>query len=833
MSRPPFQPALLWPAFHGTVLLALTLRPSPFRRLLFLPISALTVYVARSTTGTFLGDYTIGCAWWGYFWQASDYILVAEPQRELVKLEQRKQDSPPPPPIETQSVFERLRWALSLWLSPRGVGWSHEPTSVLAPAPARGTSRLRFLLGTQLPRGLALLIIHDAANLYTRANALFRAAGGPWESRGWGVRAGMALTFGASGWTGLALAWTAISVVAVAVGLSKPEEWPPLFGGPREAYSVRRFWGRAWHQLLRRQVSSHGKFLSKRVLGLQPGTNASSYTQLYTAFLISGLLHYAAEVYALDFWHGGALHFFLAQAVAITVEDFVKYLGRRAGLGPRSRAVRYLGYLWVTAWFTLSVPWWMNPLARAGMFEQPAELMLRPRKPSITRIVATAWTALHPSCRLQTDFITHAPTHPPDGYDLDPGMSTNVLGVLVIARAGDHHTQPDAEEPSARRHSVVGTVRPPLPPPTPPRDGSVEHRQSDAHHLGADLRARYFSPSSRTTIRGLESHPLVAPRELQVLATQGGGGFESAMALLQGLFPPSKRNCVDLANGTVVRSPLGGYQYVPVETIEPGNDGSLEPWRECPIHEFMQDQLTFNQTFAYRLPPTYMAQARALADWHENAVFSDTRADGIGNIAGRTMMPTITDALQRMAAARDPLKFVAIETTYQPLISLFHQMDMTAVYPELAALRACSSGVAASLRLNKRQNVAANFGASLVIELRRGPPPESLDFVRFRWRNGTEDEDGWRTLRAFGHKRDVPLYEFIYRASIPAISNHKRWARACGVRANARSSDLQGELGTAVQGVFWLDLLGGVLALFLLLLGCGLVFARKRCSERM
>ncbi|CAK5276342.1 unnamed protein product [Mycena citricolor] len=199
------------------------------------------VYVARSTTGTFLGDYTIGCAWWGYFWQASDYILVAEPQRELVKLEQRKQDSPPPPPIETQSVFERLRWALSLWLSPRCVGWSHESTSVLAPAPAPGTSRLRFLLGTQLPRGLALLLIHDAANLYTRVNPLFRAAGGPWESRGWGVRAGMALTFGASGWTGLALAWMAISVFAVGVGLSKPEEWPPLFGGPGEAYSVRRF----------------------------------------------------------------------------------------------------------------------------------------------------------------------------------------------------------------------------------------------------------------------------------------------------------------------------------------------------------------------------------------------------------------------------------------------------------------------------------------------------------------------------------------------------------------------------------------------------------------
>ena len=80
--------------------------------------------------------------------------------------------------------------------------------------------------------------------------------------------------------------------------------------------------------------------------------------------------------------------------------------------------------------------------------------------------------------------------------------------------------------------------------------------------------------------------------------------FDSAVALLQGLFPPTYKNKIVLANGTTIVAPLGGYQYVPgttpisleahgtlaymsspsiVETVEPGNDRSLESWTDCPV----------------------------------------------------------------------------------------------------------------------------------------------------------------------------------------------------------------------------------------------------------
>jgi hypothetical protein len=79
--------------------------------------------------------------------------------------------------------------------------------------------------------------------------------------------------------------------------------------------------------------------------------------------------------------------------------------------------------------------------------------------------------------------------------------------------------------------------------------------------------------------------------QVVVHAKAGGEGtaiFDSAIAVLQGLFPPTPNNLIELANGTKVVTPLGGYQYVPVEMAPSGLDRALEPWTECPVsHVFL------------------------------------------------------------------------------------------------------------------------------------------------------------------------------------------------------------------------------------------------------
>ena len=49
------------------------------------------------------------------------------------------------------------------------------------------------------------------------------------------------------------------------------------------------------------------------------------------------------------------------------------------------------------------------------------------------------------------------------------------------------------------------------------------------------------------------------------------------------------------------------------------------------IFDYINVQNTHNATFAQQLPPTFLEQARALANWHEYNVFTDPDFNGIGN----------------------------------------------------------------------------------------------------------------------------------------------------------------------------------------------------------
>lgn len=109
--------------------------------------------------------------------------------------------------------------------------------------------------------------------------------------------------------------------------------------------------------------------------------------------------------------------------------------------------------------------------------------------------------------------------------------------------------------------------------------------QVEAFQLGQHLRKLYLNSESSSYIRGIHSD-LVDLNEVAVRVKVGGEGaavFDSAIALLQGLYPPNPNNKITLANETTVTAPLNGYQYIPVETVEPTNDRSLEPWTDCPV----------------------------------------------------------------------------------------------------------------------------------------------------------------------------------------------------------------------------------------------------------
>jgi len=367
-------------------------------------------------------------------------------------------------------------------------------------------------------------------------------------------------------------------------------------------------------------------------------------------------------------------------------------------------------------------------------------------------------------------------------------LASSVRGIVILARNGDRTEC--YQDPKTYKYGTTEST--PL--------GEVQ-----AHQLGSLIRATYLNPSSAHYIPKISSD-LVNLKQVHVrvkIGSEGTSVFDSTTALLQGLFPPNPKNRITLANETTVVAPLGGYQYIPVETVEPFNDLSLESWTGCPafekhiakvhqsdefkkkakeaqpflnslkdyvfgrpatleniwnLYDYMSAELTHNKTYAHRLPPTYLNQARSLLNWHEDAIFSDGDMTGIGNMAGRTTLHSVLTALERISFDNDPLQFLLIGTTYQPFISLFHMTEVAEHYPHLCGI--------------------PEYASALIIELIKGPPPDTRDFIRMKFKNGTHDED-FQALNVFGHHGDIPLTEFIYRLENAVIDSPYEWSKVC------------------------------------------------------
>ncbi|KAJ7061313.1 histidine phosphatase superfamily [Mycena amicta] len=415
---------------------------------------------------------------------------------------------------------------------------------------------------------------------------------------------------------------------------------------------------------------------------------------------------------------------------------------------------------------------------------------------------------------------------------------SDVLGVIVLARNGarsELYQDPGSYAPGSTDSTPLGV--------------------SSLHTLGSQLRATYLTPGSSSFIDGISSD-LADTQQINVRAKAGGEGpvvFDSAIALLQGLFPPTTKNKITLADGKEVMAPAGWISW------RRSSPGMTARWRagrivQCNfkkhiaafhasdqfkkkakeagpflndvkdyvfgrtttleniwnIHDFISTQLTYNQTYAYRLPPTFIEQARALADWHEDGVFSDENAGGIGNVAGRTVMNTVLNSLERIAFNGDPLQMMVLQTTYQPFISLFHQTALTD-----------GSG--------KALHGIPNFGSALAIELRRGAPPDSRDFLRLKFLNASDGAGQWELVHPFGHKADVPLTEFIYRAEGAAIKNNKEWAQVCGTSASTHGSGWTAPVDAVNVQTLALPLAFGLLMLVLV---AGAFGVRQRIANK-
>ncbi|KGO39348.1 hypothetical protein PEX1_070080 [Penicillium expansum] len=169
------------------------------------------------------------------------------------------------------------------------------------------------------------------------------------------------------------------SIIFVSLGDS-PSNSPPLIGRMADIYTLRNFWGKFWHQMLRQPLTSTSNFLARDVLCLPRSSFVERYTNVFVVFFLSGLIHVVLDsLRNVSPWNPWTMSFFLSFVVAYMIEDGVQAFWKRTQGSQNNISLpawwhKALGYCWVVAWLGVTSPWYF----RSAMLKPEEQMVLVP-----------------------------------------------------------------------------------------------------------------------------------------------------------------------------------------------------------------------------------------------------------------------------------------------------------------------------------------------------------------------------------------------------------------------------------------------------------------------
>ena len=145
-----------------------------------------------------------------------------------------------------------------------------------------------------------------------------------------------------------------------------PEEWTlNLCNNLLEAWSVRRYWGKHWHNYIYNSFSTHIKVVSREWLTLDKGKWYTRFLENSLVFLASGMAHTlvrwqqrpGVDAWVITIWYVAQM---LPIVIEVLVQDYWRKARQRLGINADDKRVnileKALGYLWVSGWFYWSIP---------------------------------------------------------------------------------------------------------------------------------------------------------------------------------------------------------------------------------------------------------------------------------------------------------------------------------------------------------------------------------------------------------------------------------------------------------------------------------------------
>lgn len=413
---------------------------------------------------------------------------------------------------------------------------------------------------------------------------------------------------------------------------------------------------------------------------------------------------------------------------------------------------------------------------------------------------------------------------------------------------------------------------------------------SELYAAGSAFRDRYVAIHSNgsgvgTRISNLSPYALEA-EEVSVLSRTDQPAVASAQAFFQGLYPPLGQvydgefydPTFVLANGSLSRAPLNGYQYPQVITVGLADPRSIivDGQFECTLHEvadleykfspevqeLTQESETFysrlyNQSLrgVYDLSSANYANAFFISEFleyellHNKTLLSHLKREDIERArwyADRYMYATNGNVSSSKLGVSNDIRTIAGRTLASHVLEAFDtniqyrgansKMNLVFGGSEPAVALASLMQLASSSQENFYSR--PDLGASLIFELfslEAGAAPTYPDqsqlYVRFLLRNGTGTSAEFRSYPFFGHGPSndaIPYSEFRAQMEKFALGSTQQWCLECGSSAvfcsgamgKAKKTSTSGNrLSPAIAGV-----IGTVVTIVALALAAILIF---------
>jgi hypothetical protein len=362
---------------------------------------------------------------------------------------------------------------------------------------------------------------------------------------------------------------------------------------------------------------------------------------------------------------------------------------------------------------------------------------------------------------------------------------------------------------------------------------------------GQYYRDQYISSNATSQIKAM-SPDLAVLSQLSVTSPIDNVLQNSAQVFLQGLYPPTTMATQTLANGTKVNSPLGGYQYIPVNAVATAaSSGNSEN------NEWLQAGSGCGNAVVssnnYFISEQYLATLEATRDFYGsllpviNSTFSKDKAtfkngytiydyvhvsmihnesipsDSLLTTSTVHQLQTLADKHEFGLAynASEPIRAIAGSTLAGQVLTF---LNSTILYPaktpklsiQFGAYATFLSffGLASLPKVSDDFTGIVDYASSIIFELVTNSSADVPSYdelsVRFRFANGTASPSNpAKAYPLFGQENSVLSWnEFVKGMQGFAIADTASWCKACGNSTGvcADSNGSGGDAGASSTG---------------------------------